>query len=204
MRRRTDQCVRKPQTGGFGTAAARQVDAGGVRRCDRCEIVVHRHARSVATAERDQRRQESAPLSRRQILLAQAEPAAPARKYRFGNLLQRPSRLTPVRNDQAWWNRENQRGDLSQGRTGTRSRSASTVTRITASPGSATGAAIAIAAKRGTGRPPVSALPTRRSRYRRTTRCMWLAIETARWSRPASASAVRSSSAPRTVSGDIS
>ena len=42
--------------------------------------------------------------------------------------------------------------------------SAETVSRITASPGRATGAAIAIAANRGNGWPPVSGLPTRRSR----------------------------------------
>src|SRR6266851_4101497 len=50
--------------------------------------------------EQGERAQQVAPLGRRQVLLAQAVPAAPAAKHRLGDLDQWPPRLEAVGNDE--------------------------------------------------------------------------------------------------------
>src|SRR5205807_6648789 len=129
------------------------------------DILVRGHDRPEAMAQRHQSTKERSPLLGRQILLAQAEPPAASPEGGLDDLLERPLRLVAIGDDEQrrGWERRHRRSRY--GRAVASSSSASIVTRITASPGSATGAAIAaMVAKRGPGRPPVSALPTRRSR----------------------------------------
>ena len=129
----------------------------------RIDILMYANSSSAAAAEYDEPAEQRAALGRQHILLAQAEPAAPSGEGRCRDFFKRPARLAAVGNDQQRRDRK-PNDDLTHGRGETRSSSASTVTRILLSPGSATGAGAAIAAKRGTGEPPVSALPTCKSR----------------------------------------
>ena len=74
--------------------------AGGADRFDRVDIVMRRDGRAIAPAERDQLGEQGAALGRRQILLAQAEPAAATTESRLGDLDEWPLRLAAVRDDE--------------------------------------------------------------------------------------------------------
>ena len=103
VRRSADQRAGKPRARRLGARAARQVHAAcaHVERC--VDIIVDRDRRSAAAAERHERTQERPPIRRRQILLTQAEPAAPTVKGRFGEFVERPPGLMAVRYDQKRW-----------------------------------------------------------------------------------------------------
>src|SRR6185437_6295527 len=99
-----------------------------------------------------------------QILVAQTEPATAAGEYAPGDFQERAARLGSVGDDEE---RRVRQPAAAHGCFAPKRMSALTVTRTVASPGAATGAGIgaaAVAAKRNIGMPPVSALPTVRSR----------------------------------------
>src|SRR5215469_4640749 len=163
MRRGADQRAGKPGARRLRSRPARQMHRVGAGMNRRIDILVNANDGAAAVTQYDEPAEQRAPFRRRQILLTQAEPAAPSREGRCRDFFERPARLAAVGDDQQ--RRDGKpHDDLTHGRGETRSSSASTVTRILLSPGSATGAGAAIAAKRGTGEPPVSALPTWRSR----------------------------------------
>jgi hypothetical protein len=59
-------------------------------------VLVRGHDRPEASTGRHQSGEKRAPLLRREILLAQAEPAAAAREDGLGDLLERPLRLMAI------------------------------------------------------------------------------------------------------------
>src|SRR5438132_4600676 len=103
MRRDADQPVGQAFTGGRGIAAARQMPAIGVGRQNRGNIIMRHDRRAVTPAERNQLGEERAALLSREVLLAQAEPAAAAGKGCRGDLQKWPSRLATVGNDEKRW-----------------------------------------------------------------------------------------------------
>ena len=78
----------------------------GAHRRDRLDILVRRHDRPEAMAEHHQSGEQRAPFFGRQILLAQAEPAAAAREHRLGALFKRSPRLLAIRDHEQWWDRQ--------------------------------------------------------------------------------------------------
>src|SRR5207302_11360401 len=141
--------------------------AGGADRLDCVDVLMRHDERAKRPPEFHEIGEKRATLGCWQILLAQAEPAAAAAKGGFGNLGYGPARLNATGDHEQRRIGEVHREDFNHVRGWPSNSSASIVTRTTASPGSATGgapAAIAAPPNRGTGRPSVSALPTRRSR----------------------------------------
>ncbi len=162
-----DQSVGEALARGRGVAAAgkmHRAGSGGERRVD---VVVDAWIDGVvAAAEGGELGEEGVALGGRQVLFAQAEPAAAALKGGGGDLGQREARLRAVGDDEERRRRERA---AAHGFFVPSSTSALTVTRTVPSPGAATGAGIAapaaaVIAKRGTGPPGVSALPTVRLR----------------------------------------
>ena len=72
----------------------------GIRDGCRVDVLVHRNDRSNAAPERHQPAEKSAAFCRRQVLLAQAKPAATSLKHAFGDLLERQPGLTAIGNDE--------------------------------------------------------------------------------------------------------
>src|SRR5262249_56703278 len=105
------------------------------------EVVRRGTRRAEARAKCDEPSENSAAFGRRQILLAQADPAAAAAKGGFGHLDQGPPRLIAIGNDQQRRIGKPHSKSSRYGFDWPSNRSASTVTRITVSSGSATGGA---------------------------------------------------------------
>src|SRR4051812_43279525 len=73
---------------------------GGADRFHGVDVLMRHDCRTVIPAERNQLGEQGTPLGRRQILLAQAEPAAAALEHRRSDLDQGPLRLAAVGDDE--------------------------------------------------------------------------------------------------------
>src|SRR5204863_3878984 len=96
--RHPDELIRTEQrTGGRQVAAGRQVDAIGAASLGERRIAMHHETRAMASRHRHEHAGERDLLVLRQILLAQAHPAAAGRERRAHHLAERPPRLPAVR-----------------------------------------------------------------------------------------------------------
>src|SRR5438874_1554918 len=100
MRRDADKASRQASPCRGGIAATRQVHATSAGSDDRIEVLVRGNCRAKAMAARHQFAQQIEALGGWQILLAQAEPAAPRPERRLGDLDERPPRLAAVGDDE--------------------------------------------------------------------------------------------------------
>src|SRR5205823_3122046 len=89
MRRHADQRLRQSPARRRRIAAARQMYAGGTGHINRIYILMRHDRRAVAAAKHNELSQQRAALFLRQLLLAQAEPAAAAAKRGVSNPEQR-------------------------------------------------------------------------------------------------------------------